>query len=68
MKRFLFLPLAAAGLACGMTACTPNDKTTSGDSTTNNDAAATDTAGAHASLRKDRAGVRMDSAGTKPVN
>ncbi len=66
MKRSLFLLLAAAGLACGAAACTPNNST--GDAPAGSDAAAADTAGAHASLRMDRAGVRMNSAGTKPVN
>jgi hypothetical protein len=64
MTRPLFL-LLAAGLACGAAACTPS--TSAGDSPAGSDAAAADTAGAHASLQMDRAGVRMDSAGTKPV-
>ncbi|AMR28174.1 hypothetical protein A0257_14490 [Hymenobacter psoromatis] len=65
MKRPLFL-LLAAGLACGAAACTPNSGTA--DSPAGSDAAAADTAGAHASMRMDRSGVRMDSASTKPIN
>lgn len=64
MKRF-FVLLLAAGLACGAAACTPT--TSAGDAATGSDAAAADTAGAHASMQMDRAGVRLDSAGTKPV-
>ncbi len=64
MTRPLFL-LLAAGLVCGAAACTPNSGTA--DSPAGSDAAAADTAGAHASLQMDRAGVRMDSASTKAV-
>lgn len=67
MKNFLPTLLAVATLALGTAACTPNDKTTTTDSTTGNAAAAADTAGAHTQLAQDKAGVQMDSASTKPA-
>ena len=64
-SSLLFVTLLALGV--GTSACTPNDKTDSTASTTDNAAAAADTVGARQQLEQDRAGIRMDSAGTTPV-
>ncbi|WP_223648382.1 hypothetical protein [Hymenobacter psoromatis] len=67
MKNPLLLFATLLTLGVGTGACTPNDKTDSTASTTDNAAAAADTVGARQQLKQDRAGVRLDSAGTTPV-
>lgn len=68
MNRPLLSFAVAAALTLGVASCTPNDKTTTTDSTTDNAAAAADTAGAKASMAGDKAGVQMDSASTKMMD